>query len=183
MFENNEFWLETNTQIFKNNLRPVLNECRSIATLYALNIDAMTMYHVRMLVWSVYHLDEKSLKSCPLTYYLSHRPMATNMTRTLFHVATVILQRTNGTNKFSYLHKMKQEITKVSIQTCSRQVHGTWINCGEHESESVKNWANNRCEFNILPVDLLYDPETNIELFRSAVETAVTRPGELVVNG
>lgn len=30
---------------------------------------------------------------------------------------------------------------------------------------------------------LLYDPETSIELFRSAVETAVTSPGELVVNG
>lgn len=32
-------------------------------------------------------------------------------------------------------------------------------------------------------INLLYVPETSIELFRSAVETAVTSPGELVVNG
>lgn len=35
----------------------------------------------------------------------------------------------------------------------------------------------------IIVTNSLYVPETNIELFRSAVETAVTSPGELVVSG
>lgn len=155
-----------------------MNECYSIETRCALNIDAMTMYRVRMLVWSAYHLDEKSLKSCP-TCYLSHlfRLMATNMTRTLFHAVMAILLHAKGTSE----HQIEKENGKngksfqTNLSTSASYVDQLlWKWKCEYE-----NWSKTRCEL----VDLLYEPETSIELLRSADETAVIRPGELVVNG